>query len=95
MIYGVYCIRDNAAQVYLSPVLEKNDVLARRNFENACYSGYVQNQVLGTHPQDFSLYKIAEFDDEKGLFDAMVPAVLICSGTQALYTKVGGKDEVS
>ena len=97
MIYGVYCIRDDAAQVFLTPVLEKNDLLARRNFENACYSGYVNNQLLGTHPQDFALYKVATFDDEKAIFDQLVPAELICRGSMALYRKLrgGDKDEVS
>ena len=95
MIYAVYCIRDDAAQVFLSPVLNTTDALARRNFENAMFSAYESNQLLGTHPQDFSLYHVADFDEETGLFEQVSPAVQICTGRAALYSKGVGKDEVS
>lgn len=62
MIMGVYCIRDIKSG-YMSPTIEQNDACAVRNFVHAMSN--VQS-LLHTHPKDFDLVYIGQFDSETG-----------------------------
>lgn len=80
MIFGVYCIEDLKSG-FLTPTIEINDNVARRNFEHAIMSG---GNVMITHQEDFRLMKLGEFDSDTG---RIVPADLIsivCDGKDVL-----------
>lgn len=60
-----YAVFDVKAQAYAQPFFAANHAVAIRNFEGAVRSG---NNQLGTHPEDFSLWHLGEYDDETGTF---------------------------
>lgn len=79
MIYGLYSIRD-VKTGFMTPVMEANDDAARRNFYHS-----VQNSegILFTFAQDFTLYRLADFDAETGKITPLVPIVQVADGASA------------
>lgn len=63
MIFNVYSIKDSKVG-YLTPTFEVNDQVAMRNFAHAVKNS---ESILNSHPNDFSLYCIGEFDSISGL----------------------------
>lgn len=80
MKYGLYSIRD-VKTGFMTPVMEANDASATRNFYHS-----VQNTegILFTFAQDFTLYRIAEFDAETGQVVPLVPIVQVADGAAAV-----------
>lgn len=80
MKYGLYSIRD-VKTGFMTPVMEANDAAATRNFYHS-----VQNSegILFTFAQDFTLYRIAEFDAETGQIVPLVPIVQVADGAAAV-----------
>lgn len=70
MIKGVYAIRD-ALTGYLSPTCDDTDQVAVRNFEHAVLNS---GSLLLSHPQHYTLYRIAWFDTINGQFSVFHPA---------------------
>lgn len=60
-----YAVYDRKAESYAQPFFAPNHAVAIRNFEGAVRSG---NSQLSTHPEDFSLWHLGEYDDEQGRF---------------------------
>lgn len=79
MIYGLYSIRD-VKTGFMTPVMEANDDSAARNFYHA-----VQNSdgILFTFAQDFTLYKVAEFDSATGEIIPVSPIAHVADGSAA------------
>lgn len=73
MIQGVYCIRDFKTG-FLSPMVDVNDLSAKRNFEHACMR---QDSLFFSHPEDYALYKIATFDTDLGKLEPLPVVELI------------------
>lgn len=67
MMLNVYSIRD-VRSGFLTPTVDQNDYIAARNFANAIMESH---GVLFTHASDFQLFRIGEFDTDKGV---LVPA---------------------
>lgn len=80
MKYGLYSIRDIKTG-FMTPVMESNDAAATRNFYHS-----VQNSqgILFTFAQDFTLYRIAEFDAETGQIVPLVPIIQVADGAAAV-----------
>lgn len=80
MIYGLYSIRD-VKTGFMTPVMEVNDAAATRNFHHS-----VQNSegILFSFAQDFSLYRIADFDAETAVVTPLVPIVQVADGASAI-----------
>lgn len=78
MIFGVYMMRDEAADLFLQLTQDMNDATAMRNFEQAMSN---KNSVMNFRPGDFSLWKIGEFDNQSGVLKA-VPATKLMHGGQ-------------
>lgn len=80
MKYGLYSIRD-VKTGFMTPVMEVNDAAATRNFYHS-----VQNSegILFTFAQDFTLYRIADFDAETGRIVPLVPIVQVADGAAAI-----------
>lgn len=76
MVFGVYAIQD-LKSTFLSPTVDFNDATAKRNFEHVVVSG---NNVFFTHPEDFRLMKLGEFDNEDGCLSCFANPVLVCDG---------------
>lgn len=62
MKFGVYAIRDVKVG-FQSISVQPNDAVAIRGFESTVINS---DSVLFTHAEDFSLYKLGEFDADSG-----------------------------
>lgn len=80
MKYGLYSIRD-VKTGFMTPVMEVNDASAARNFYHS-----VQNSegILFSFAQDFTLYRIADFDAETAVVIPLVPIVQVADGATAI-----------
>lgn len=58
MKQSMYCIRDNLAEIFNKPFTQVNDYTAIRAFTTAIESE--------PHKDDYSLYKLGEYDDVSG-----------------------------
>lgn len=77
----VCSVFDNVAGVYSNPFYSVNIAVASRDFARACTE---PSSSLAVHPQDYSLYQLAEFDDSSGVFVSCQPPVFICSAASVL-----------
>lgn len=62
MIYGIYALRDDKTG-WLTPHVDVNDGSAIRNFKQAISN---KDSTMNFAPGDFGLYKLGEYDSEKG-----------------------------
>ena len=67
----VYSLFDAAAQAFTQPFFMHNDGLAIRAFQDNINSPEPSN--VSEHPDQFTLYKIATFDDKTGAIDKLDP----------------------
>ena len=63
MIQNAYSIKDAKANVFSAPFFSINDQVALRSFDQAKID---PNTTINQNPQDFSLYRLATFDDQSG-----------------------------
>lgn len=74
MKFGIYAVRDVKVG-FQSISVQPNDAAAVRGFESTVINS---DSVLSTHSEDFSLYKLGEFDAESGRITALdLPVQLI------------------
>ena len=67
MKLALYSLRDNVSNVFGAPFVAVN----RQSALRSCISES-QNPASGplhTHPQDFAVYAVGEFDNETGVFE--------------------------
>lgn len=76
MIFGVYSIRDKETG-FMSPICDSSDGAAKRNFSRAVNAS---EGVIPYSPADFDLFKIGEFDAQKGEITPISPAVFVVNG---------------
>lgn len=72
MIYNVYAVLDRKAGVYALPFFCPNDAVAMRHFDAAAYD---PQQLMSKYPEDFSLVKLGQYDDEAGIIEGEVQPV--------------------
>lgn len=74
MKFGIYAVRDVKVG-FQSISVQPNDAAAVRGFESTVINS---DSVLSTHSEDFSLFKLGEFDAESGRITALeLPIQLI------------------
>lgn len=78
MIYGLYAMRDTKVG-FLAPQVDANDKSACRQFKLALATAKGES-LMGFCPEDFDLYKIGEFDSEKGTVSPLTVPSLISAG---------------
>lgn len=69
MRYPMYSIRD-AKVGFMTPTIDQNDAAAARNFEHAILNAA---SLMNSHPGDYALYRIGEFDTESGAITGCMP----------------------
>ena len=79
MILGVYCIKD-AKVGWLTPTVDQNDASASRNFVHAMKN---TQSILYTHPKDFDLYRIGDFNSDTGKLLGLEVPDLVFEGSSA------------
>ena len=72
---NIYMIYDTATAIYMGPLVFRADGEALREFEALSTNA---DSKIGKNPEDFSFYKVGEFDDHDGI---MVPLDKICLAT--------------
>lgn len=70
MLYKLFTIRDSAANVYGVPFFVAHAGQAMRMFSDECKG---DKSVMGTHPEDFELFHIGEYNDENASFEVEIP----------------------
>jgi hypothetical protein len=88
MKLNVYSIFDSAAKAYTNPFFMHNDGLAIRAFSDNVNSEQENN--IAKHPDQFTLFRIGEFDDSTGEIKTDVVKSL---GTGLQYQEKSGLDE--
>lgn len=81
MNVNFYSIYDKCAGAYIIPFVLQNDLIAIRTFGD-CVN--LKDHAFNKHPEDYSLYHVAQFDDNTGHIDTLPEPRLIASGT-SLY----------
>lgn len=76
MKLNVYVIRDQRTS-YMTPSVDYNDQSAIRNFEHAVLQ---KDSLFNTHAEDYSLYRIGEYDNQTGRISPEESPVLILDG---------------
>lgn len=69
MTYKLYSVRDKKSGFW-APRIEINEAVAVRNFSQMVNAG---DTVINFSPNDFDLYCVGSFDDQKGLLESQVP----------------------
>ena len=67
MIYKVVSIRDRASDLYSAPIFVASLGAAIRSFGDEV-NRKAENNQLNSHPEDFDLYLIGEWNDESAAF---------------------------
>lgn len=78
MVLKAYSIYDRKGFFYHPPFFQAADGLAVRMFGDLCNDPQTQ---MGRHPNDFVLFAIGEYDDQKGQLAAYSPLVHVVDGT--------------
>jgi len=78
MILNVYTIYDDAAKAYMQPFMFQTDGLAVRAFQDNINSDKSNN--ISEHPEQFTLFKVGEFDDSTGAISTYEPSVNLGNG---------------
>ena len=79
MKLGMYCIKD-AKTGFMTPVVEQNDAAALRNFSHAVNQ---PESIMYDSPNDFSLFKVCDFDTDAGIF-AIPSPTLVADASEVL-----------
>lgn len=72
MKLGIYVMNDKRS-TFMTPSFDYNDATAIRNFEHACDN---DQSLMFTHPEDFSIYRIGEYDNESGVITPCDPKLI-------------------
>ena len=64
MLHNIYTVFDSAAVMFDRPFTAISDNAAIRSFGDICVSA---DHPIGQHPEDYSLYRIGTYDDNKGV----------------------------
>lgn len=80
MVTGIYAIKD-AKSTFLPCTVDVNDATAVRNFENAVRQ---PGSLLASHPNDFALFKVGEYDNVSGHVSPLIPLLHLCDAAQCL-----------
>ena len=72
MKFGMYCIKD-AKTGFMTPVVEQNDAAALRNFSHAVNQ---PDSLMHDCPNDFTLFKVADFDTDDGILAIPSPSLV-------------------
>lgn len=87
----VFAVRDLKVGAFLQPLFMRTAGEALRGFEDAVNSTSAEN-MIGKHPEDFSLYELGEYDEDLGRFTQ--PADPNPIGTAVEYKKKTGPKAV-
>lgn len=77
----IYAVYDKKAESFNSPVFFQNDALAQRGYQTVCRD---KSTLFYSHPQDFQLYHVGDWDDREGLIRPIMPPRLVAELSKGL-----------
>lgn len=83
MKLGMYAIKD-AKTGFMTPTVDANDASALRNFEHAIYQ---HDSLLNSHPNDFTLCKLASFDTDLGICDVLPVPLVVADASEVMRSE--------
>lgn len=83
MKYNVYAVLDAKGGFFGMPFYELEDSIAIRAFSDAVNDGSNPNNLWHKHPEDFTLYKIGVYDNQKAEFYGQIPEALLTASALA------------
>ncbi len=89
MKYGIYSIRDAAANVFTAPTIDLTDESAIRGFSQAVNNA---GSVMNFCPSDFALYRIGTLHVEAGTIDPISPPTMLTSGDRLVKVVLENDD---
>lgn len=81
----IVAVRDIVANVFGQPMFVGTLGGAIRSFGDQCTNTTDASNVLATHPEDFELYQLGEYNDENARFELLAEPKQIAIG--ASYKK--------
>lgn len=75
MILIICAVHDSAAGAFNRPFFSPSTGLAVRSFRDEVNRNASENTMY-SHPSDFSLYNLGQWDDSTGIFTTTAPEVL-------------------
>jgi len=75
MLFTVFSIYDSAIKTWLPPLYARNNGEMIRNFSDAIQD---PQSKLAKHPQDYVLFELGSFDDDKCVFSLHKAPVRLC-----------------
>ncbi len=76
----MYSIYDTKAEAYMKPFFWRSHGEALRFFYDEAAR---DDSILSSHPEDFVLFYVGEFDENEGFFDAVEPTVSLGRASDA------------
>lgn len=73
MKVGMYAVYDRKASVFARPFCSPNDAMAMRSFRAARQDPATE---LSKFPEDFTLYRLGDFDDDSGEVTGFPPVAV-------------------
>ncbi len=89
MKYGIYSIRDAAANVFTAPTIDLTDESAIRGFSQAVNNS---GSVMNFCPSDFALYRIGTLHVESGSIEPISPPTMLVSGDHLVKVVIENED---
>ena len=77
----MYSLLDHTAQVFLNPLSFINDHDAIRWF-GTVVNNKDEKTNISNHPEQFTLFRLADYDDQLGTYDAVMQPKQIITGMQ-------------
>lgn len=77
MLNEVYAIYDDASECYVQFINCQNEKIARMTMEKLFKERRLQIPMLYDYPNTYSVYQIATFDDNSGIFENINPCKLL------------------
>lgn len=84
---SVYSVFDAKAAVYGVPFFMPKDGMAVRAFTDLANDS---NTMCGKHPEDFTLFKIGEFDDATGQVVGNTPVAVVTAASVVRVVPTNG-----
>lgn len=78
-----YSVYDSKANAFMEPWLARTAGLAMRQFEDSVNDG---RSIVCTHPEDFTLFELGEFDQAKGALVSYATPKSLCRAQELKKT---------
>ena len=85
MRHRAFCIFDQKAKAYMTPFFMSEVGMATRSFTDMVNK---EDHPLASHPEDYVLFEVGQFDDTTGLLSAYDGPELVVTALQVVRTDV-------